>query len=246
MVVKVQAESLWKPLRTAVSELLILVGFAGVLVWAWSMFETTLYQRVQKNRFEREWVRERVENRGTAAPAEASPPVRSVTRPLPTPARSLSGWFDRDPLVLGLIEVPRLDMSVVIREGTEDDTLRIAAGHVSSTTLPGESGNFVVLGHRDTLFRPLRGLEKGDRVRVRTAAGEFRYSVDSIQVVPPEEVDLHGAGPEPGITLVTCYPFDFVGPAPRRFVVRGHLESGPSAFWEGAARKEPPDKETPR
>jgi len=124
--------------------------------------------------------------------------------------------------VVGEIEVPRLDLSVIVREGMDDATLRKAVGHVPDTALPGEPGNFVVLGHRDTLFRPLRGMEIGDNVRVRTAGGDFNYWIDSIEVVPPEDVDL-GEAPEAGITMVTCFPFDFIGPAPRRFVARGHL-----------------------
>jgi sortase A len=116
-----------------------------------------------------------------------------------------------------------LHLSVIVREGIDDTTLRRAAGHVPVTALPGEAGNFVVLGHRDTLFRPLRGLEVGDRVRVRTADGEFNYGVDSIGVVLPENVDLSESSGA-GMTLVTCFPFDFIGPAPRRFVARGHLE----------------------
>lgn len=232
MVVKVQAGSLWKPIRTAVSELLILVGFAGVLVWAWGMLETTLYQHVQKNRFQRE-LREFPR---PAAP-HVTPPVARREPAASGAVRSATpGWFGRDPLVLGLLEVPRLEMSVVIREGMDDATLRKAAGHVPSTARPGESGNVVVLGHRDTLFRPLRGLEKGDRVRVRTMQGDFGYRVDSIEIVSQENVAFP-EGNEARLTLVTCFPFDFVGPAPRRFVARGHLvEGGDPALPREAAR----------
>ena len=133
-------------------------------------------------------------------------------------------WFSRDPLALGEIQIPRLAMSVIVREGMDDTTLRRAAGHVPDTALPGQPGNFVVLGHRDTLFRPLRGLEKGDHVRVRTIDGDFSYRIDSIEILPPEDVQLREA-PQPAITLVTCFPFDFIGPAPHRFVAHGHLEA---------------------
>lgn len=220
MIVRVQAESLWKPLRRAAADVLLLAGFACLLVWAWGLLEPTLYQRVQKTQFERQIFERQMGEQPLHA--ESSQPAVAQTRAaLKTPAAS-SGWFQRDPLVVGEIEVPRLEMSVIVREGMDDATLRKAAGHVPSTALPGEPGNFVVLAHRDTLFRPLRGLETGDSVRVRTASGDFNYWIDSIEVVPPESVELSPFA-EAGITLVTCFPFDFVGPAPRRFVARGHL-----------------------
>jgi sortase A len=227
MVIKVRVESLWKLVAKAVSDVLLLAGSAGVLIWAWGMTETTLYQHVQKVQFERQ-LAERPGER------EPSPSVRPAslteagaalrTRAAPKNPAALSSLFQRDPLVLGEIDVPRLDLRVIVREGMDDTTLRRAAGHVPATAFPGEPGNFVVLGHRDTLFRPLRGLEQGDIVRVRTATGYFNYWIDSIEVVSPENVDLREVS-EPGITLVTCFPFDFVGPAPRRFVARGHLEA---------------------
>jgi len=231
MVVKVRAESLWKPVSTAVANVLIVAGSAGVLVWAWSLLDTALYQHVQKDQFQRRFV----EQPGDPAPLQStrsrvSAETGAATRTraaLKTPAAAF-GWLQRDPFVVGEIEVPRLEMSVIVREGMDDTTLWKAAGHVPATALPGEPGNFVVLGHRDTLFRPLRGLETGDNVRVRTADGDFDYWTDSIEVVSPEAVDLNVTAREArerDITLVTCFPFDFVGPAPRRFVARGHLEA---------------------
>jgi sortase A len=228
MVIKVRGKSVWKAFRTAVANVLILAGSAGVLVWAWSLLETTLYQHVQKNHFERRFVEQPGEPEPPQSGSSAETGAAAQTRAaLKKPAAS-SGWFKRDPLVLGEIEVSRLAMSVIVREGMDDTTLRKAAGHVPATALPGEPGNFVVLGHRDTLFRPLRGLEMGDNVRVRTTGGDFDYRIDSIEVVSPEAVDqsvVFGEAPEPSIILVTCFPFDFVGPAPRRFVARGHLEA---------------------
>lgn len=230
MVVKLRSGSLWKPLRIAVANVLILAGSAGVLVWAWSELQTALYQHVQKNQFESGSVEP---SRDSELPPPARPVALSGTgtavrtrAALKTPAAS-SGWFERDSLVVGEVEVPRLGVSIIVREGMDDATLRKAAGHVPATAFPGEPGNFVVLGHRDTLFRPLRALEQGDNVRVRTADGDFDYWIDLIEVVPPEAMLLKVAADETeaDITMVTCFPFDFVGPAPRRFVARGHLEN---------------------
>jgi len=219
MVIRVRAQSPWKSLLRAVSNLLILAGTAGVLVWAWGLFEAALYQHVQKTQFEQ--YRAEVSELPPVVHAPPDPVAkRRVLKISPAP----HGLFDRDPLLLGEIDVPRLHWSVMIREGMDDATLRRAAGHVPATAFPGEPGNFVVLGHRDTLFRPLRGLEQGDHVLVRTLDGNFDYSIDSIQVVPPEQVSLLGGPADRSITLVTCFPFDFIGPAPQRFVARGHLE----------------------
>jgi LPXTG-site transpeptidase (sortase) family protein len=226
MIVRVQSESFGKAFRMAVANAMILAGSVGVLVWAWGMLETTLYQHVQKTQFERQLSERPAEMgpRPTAQPASTGNGAALRTRAALKNPAALSGLFRRDPFVLGEIEVPRLNWDVIVREGLDDTTLRRAAGHVPATAFPGEPGNFVVLGHRDTLFRPLRGLEKGDNVRVRTAEADFSYWIDSIEVVSPEDVNLRQVA-KPGITLVTCFPFDFVGPAPRRFVARGHLEA---------------------
>jgi len=222
MVVRVQAESIGKTIRMALADILIAAGCGGMLVWAWGMLETTLYQHVQKRQFEHVLLE----------PPPGPPAVLPSTTPAPAARKAPAafkvlgaGLFGRDPLVLGEIEAPRLDLSVIVREGMDDATLRKAAGHMPGTALPGEPGNFVVLGHRDTLFRPLRGLEKGDSVSVRTARGDFKYWIDSVEVVSPDNVEIRETE-EAGITLVTCFPFDFIGPAPRRFIARGHLISG--------------------
>jgi sortase A len=110
----------------------------------------------------------------------------------------------------------------MVREGIDSGTLRKAVGHLPSSTLPGEAGNFVVLGHRDTFFRPLRDIAQGDEIRVQTAQGRFTYAVESIRVVPPDYLTLD-SGTEAMSTLITCFPFDYTGPAPRRFVVEARL-----------------------
>jgi sortase A len=115
----------------------------------------------------------------------------------------------------------------MVREGIDDGTLRKAAGHVPSTALPGQTGDFVVLGHRDTFFRPLRAVEQGDVVRMRTRHGQFTYRIDSVAVVDLEGLRAIREAPGEAITLITCYPFDYIGPAPRRLIARGSLDSEP-------------------
>jgi sortase A len=122
--------------------------------------------------------------------------------------------------LVGRLEIPRVGLSVVVAEGADDATLRRAAGHIPGTALPGRSGNVGIAGHRDTLFRPLQGIRMDDVILLTTLQGEYRYRVVSTKVVGPSDVAvLHPDGGEI-LTLVTCFPFYFVGPAPDRFIVR--------------------------
>jgi LPXTG-site transpeptidase (sortase) family protein len=122
--------------------------------------------------------------------------------------------------LIGRLEIPRLGVLAVVQEGVEDRTLSWAAGHVTGTALPGQHGNVVVAAHRDTLFRRLEGVRAGDALRFVTPEGNYEYAVTSTEVVAPTRTDvLHPRAPREA-TLVTCYPFGFVGPAPMRFVVR--------------------------
>jgi sortase A len=122
--------------------------------------------------------------------------------------------------LVGRIEIPRLRLSAMIVEGTTGRALRRGVGHIEPTAFPGERGNVGLAGHRDTFFRKLRHVAKGDSIRIATPDGTFAYRVESLLIVDPDRSDLLNATPAPVLTLVTCYPFDWIGPAPRRFVVR--------------------------
>lgn len=122
--------------------------------------------------------------------------------------------------VVGRIDVPRLALSAPVGEGTTGRVLRRGAGHVAGTSFPGEPGNVGIAGHRDQHFRKLKDIRAGDLIHVRTPDGRFTYRVDSILIVRPQRGDLLHPTPDPSLTLVTCYPFYYVGPAPKRFVVR--------------------------
>jgi sortase A len=125
----------------------------------------------------------------------------------------------RDGLI-GRIQVERLGISVVLLEGTSNKTLRRAVGHITGTALPGEIGNVGVAGHRDTFFRPLRNVQRDDLITVTTLNGEYRYRVISTNVVSPESIEVLNSDGTEILTLVTCYPFYFLGSAPERFIVR--------------------------
>jgi sortase A len=130
--------------------------------------------------------------------------------------------------VIGRLEVPRVGVSVMVLEGDDDDTLSQAAGHIPDTDLPGQpESNVGIAGHRDTFFRPLMNLRKGDEIRLTTDRGAYRYTVDSIRIVSPDDVAVLDPVDHPVLTLVTCYPFYFVGHAPNRFVVQAREVAGP-------------------
>jgi sortase A len=122
--------------------------------------------------------------------------------------------------LIGRIEIQRLGVSVIVVEGTAHRTFRRAAGHIAGTALPGEPGNIGIAGHRDTFFRPLRNIERDDIIALTTLSGEYRYRVVSTRVVSPSDTAVLDSDGNEILTLVTCYPFYFVGSAPERFIVR--------------------------
>jgi sortase A len=121
------------------------------------------------------------------------------------------------------LESEGLGLSAPVVEGIEPRALRRAVGHVPGSAFPGETGNVVLAAHRDMHFRPLHGAQAGDLLRLVTPDGTFLYGVDSTEVVGPFEVAVMKPTASPQLTLITCYPFSFVGPAPQRFVVKATL-----------------------
>src|SRR5436190_10202087 len=109
--------------------------------------------------------------------------------------------------LIGRIEVPRIKMSAVAREGIDLRTLRVAIGHIPGTALPGQPGNAGFAAHRDTFFRPLKSVREGDEVVVTTPGGIYRYAVTSTQIVEPADVSVLDPTTDTILTLVTCYPF---------------------------------------
>jgi sortase A len=166
---------------------------------------------------------------------DAAPEAPAATLPAPIPAAQTDslGSFQAAPppeqrpsseegSLVGRVEIPRLGVSAIILEGVESSTLRRGVGHIPETPLPGGSGNVGLAAHRDSFFRALRDIRKNDTVKVKTLAGTYRYQVEWTKVVEPEQTEVLAAditaGPE--LTLVTCYPFNYVGSAPHRFIVR--------------------------
>ena len=189
--------------RTLFAAAILMLGYcAFVMADAW------LFQHRQRQNLERLLHEER-------SPALPSSSLESRLPPLIGP----------DGLI-GRMEIQRLGVSVVVVEGTNKATLRRAAGHIIGTALPGELGNIGIAGHRDTFFRELRNIRRDDLITVNTSRGEYRYRVLFTSVVNPEEVSVLNPDGNEILTLVTCYPFYFVGSAPQRFVVRSERITG--------------------
>jgi sortase A len=132
--------------------------------------------------------------------------------------------------LMGRIEIPRVGISALVLEGISGETLRRGVGHVPNTAMPRQlPGNVGLAGHRDSVFRGLKDVRKNDLINVETLEGTYRYGVDWMRVVDPDDVGVLAGSNRPELTLVTCYPFYYVGSAPERFVVRAHLLEGPAA-----------------
>lgn len=122
--------------------------------------------------------------------------------------------------LIGTLEIPRLRLCDPIVEGDGDAALARGIGHLSDTPLPWEPGNTAVAGHRDTVFRPLARIRVGDVIAINTRGQRYEYTVRDTRVVEPSDLSVLQDGPTPSLTLITCYPFRFIGPAPKRFIIR--------------------------
>ena len=147
------------------------------------------------------------------------------------PARRQNSGHGKQPAgpkmgdVIGQLEIPRIHISVMVLEGSRPTILDVAAGHIEGTALPGTVGNVAIAAHRDTFFRSLREIRTRDIIHLTTAQGDFQYSVDGTEVVEPSDAQVLRQTTEPELTLVTCYPFYYIGAAPKRFIVHARRTS---------------------
>jgi sortase A len=130
--------------------------------------------------------------------------------------------------VVAQLAIPRLGPESIVVEGVEARDLRLAPGHIPGTPLPGQAGNVAIAGHRDTFFRPLRLIRENDVIQLTTFRGEDQYRVVSTEIVTPSDVQVLYPTAQDTLTLVTCYPFYYVGAAPNRFIVRAERFAGRS------------------
>jgi sortase A len=137
-----------------------------------------------------------------------------------------SAILAREGTPIGYLNIPRIGVSAAVLEGVDSRTLKLGLGHIPGTALPGKDGNVALAGHRDTCFRGLREIHKNDEIVLTTLDGSYVYAVNSIRVVSPDDVEILEYTKQATLTLVTCYPFDFIGSAPKRFVVQARRVGG--------------------
>lgn len=125
--------------------------------------------------------------------------------------------------MLTRVVIPKISLDAIVVEGASRKELSEGPGHMKQTAMPGETGNAVITAHRDTFFRHIYELVKGDRIQVRRSGHLFTYEVTGKKIVMPEDVSVIRQTPDPQLTLITCYPTYYIGPAPKRLVVFSKL-----------------------
>jgi sortase A len=176
--------------------------FAGVLALAYAgsvVARRQLYQARQTQQFE-----------------QAEYAVKSHPGPLPAPIP--------EGQAIAIVKIPRLEVESLVVQGDSEKILNVAVGHLPGTALPGQTGNMALAGHRDTVFRALRKVRPGDRILVESPRGTYNYKVESTSVVAPTDLSVLRNSPDGELTLITCYPFSWIGSAPDRFIVRARLD----------------------
>ena len=194
-----------RPLRWAQRILLAgavcMLGYCGFV-----LIDTWTFQKAERHQLELLLIHQQDTQSGGRQSAQPTAPKRLQ----PTVNGAL----------IGRIDIPRLGVSVIVIEGTSSTILKRALGHIPWTALPGQPGNVGISGHRDTFFRPLRHIQRNDIIVFTTPLGQYRYSVVSTKIVDPHNLAVLDASGDQILTLVTCYPFYYVGSAPDRFIVR--------------------------
>ncbi|HEV7504565.1 MAG TPA: class D sortase [Thermoanaerobaculia bacterium] len=198
---------------------LLLVAILCLGGWAWAWLDAKYTQAHDSQ------ILDEARSNGATAVEPAQETDRldtfqpAANNPEPPPRRQLA-----EGSLFGRIAIPRLDVSTIVLEGVDAATLRRGAGHIPETALPGDHGNVGIAAHRDSFFRGLKDVRKNDIVRLETLDGTYRYRVDWTRIVTPDETEVLADTGDAELTLVTCYPFYYVGSAPNRFIVRAIRE----------------------
>jgi sortase A len=190
-----------------ISNVLLIAGASAIGIWGCFWLSLTIWQLWQNREFDKR---------------RAAPQAQTETQ---TPALRRIPPRIKEGGIVGRLAVPRLHVRAMVREGDTDRTLSIALGHIPGTALPGQQGNVGIAGHRDSLFRGLRNVAANDEITFETPDARYVYRVEGTQIVKPEDVGVLKPGPASELTLVTCYPFEYVGSAPDRFIVKARLVS---------------------
>lgn len=237
----------------------ILAGILGVGYYGYVQSESHLFQAYQSWRFDQmqqgkpatvtlflkdvlpnpwnETTPESETPEASSLPPSAAP--NSSPEPASPPESSPPAIYPEG-TVLGRIQIPRIHLSAMVLEGVANRTLELAVGHIPGTALPGNPGSIDLAAHRDTFFRGLRNVRKGDLITFNVLhGGVHRYGVVSTEIVPPSDTDILSASRGPGLNLITCYPFHYIGPAPKRYVVLAREMDSSTADESGTVIEDP-------
>lgn len=233
------------PVVRTLLALLLIIGLCGTGYYLYALADQQIYQAYENWAFDKQisgqrtvtfsdYLRERTPFGFLAGEKKAA----VVVNPNVPPATGLPRPAEGD--LLGRVAIPRLNLSAIVREGVDERTLSLAVGHVPSTALPGQAGNFAIAAHRDTLFRALKDIKRDDVITFQAPGGTYSYRVDATKIVKPSDVsvlrpdggglinleksDISKGAPKL-LTMITCYPFYYVGSAPKRFIVQARLVS---------------------
>lgn len=228
-----------KEKRRWLERILLLIAIVCLGSYAFAFFDTRFYEYRQSRRLE-----QALEEQAKREPARHTPASETDSFDSLQKAAKKSGGEGRaegeettdggerpeEPLpdlpegeLIGRIEIPRVGVSALVLAGIGGRTLRRGVGHIPETALPSQEGNVGIAGHRDSFFRGLKDIGEDDVIRLTTLRGIYRYRVEWIRIVDPEDTYVLADTGEPVLTLVTCYPFYYVGSAPKRFIVRAEL-----------------------
>ncbi len=194
---------------------LFLVAILALGYVGWNAIDRFFYQRIESARLAR------------FVPSEPTAPAANTNTNL-QPSIAVPELLIGPDGVIGRLTIPAAKVDVIVSEGVDDKTLRHAVGHIPQTALPGQPGNVSLAGHRDTFFRGLAKLKLEDPIQLITPVGTYDYVVEDLRVVEPTETQVLAPGPYPTLTLVTCYPFHYIGSAPQRYIVRAREVGRPA------------------
>jgi LPXTG-site transpeptidase (sortase) family protein len=214
-----------------IERLLFLIAIVCLGTWLYAFLDTRIYEMREERRLD-EAIRQRVSEQTGAAPASATDSLESFRSAekkaseeddftgLDLNAASLKDLAEGD--LIGRIKIPRVGVSAIVLHGIGKKTLRRGVGHIPGTPLPAHDGNVGLAGHRDSFFRGLKDIRQDDTIELTTLDGTFEYKVEWTKIVRPQDTGVLAEEGSPSLTLVTCYPFYYVGSAPKRFIVRAH------------------------
>lgn len=211
------------PSLRKIERILIVLGIMCLAVYAGARLHSIIGAQIALSRAD-----------ASSGPA-ASVNFRSTGSELPRDSADYSLWSEKriaaykqtllmqfDP-PLAVLRIPRLNLQVPIFDGTNELILNRGAGRIEGTAMPGSDGNIGIAAHRDGFFRSLKDISVGDTLQLATSSGTISYAIDNIEIVTPDNVTVLQRRPHPSVTLVTCYPFYFVGDAPQRYIVHAAL-----------------------